>query len=178
MLSRIGGRFSLEDVSEEHLRFLFNFRASGIRKWFFDDRLITWSQHLAWFKEYVKHSDRLFAIFDYETHIYIGTIGFIGYNEESRITEFGRFGINSQDHLGKGYGTLIIQSLFNYVFRSSKTEIIVCEVIADNRIVDLYTRLGFVVDGFEKDYESYPGRMINKVSMILSKERFYENNRD
>lgn len=174
MLHKIGGRFSLEDVTEEHLSFLFNFRVSGIRKWFFDDRVITWPQHLTWYEKYVTNYDRLFVIFDHELQIYIGTLGFVDYQKEHRIIEFGRFGINSRSHLGKGYGTLILQSLLDHVFMSSKIEAIVLDVIAENKIVGLYIKLGFVVNGFEENFECYPGRTISKVSMILSKEKFYE----
>ena len=135
MLHKVGGRFSLEDVKEDHLNFLYNFRVSGIRKWFFDDRVITWLQHLTWYKKYVTNYDRLFVIFDHELKICIGTVGFIDYQNEHRIIEFGRFGVNSRGHLGKGYGTLILQSLFDCVFRSSKIEAIICDVIAENKIV-------------------------------------------
>jgi RimJ/RimL family protein N-acetyltransferase len=178
MLHKIGGRFSLEDIKEDHLSFLYNFRLSGVRKWFFDDRAITWSQHLTWYENYVKNNDRLFAIYDHACSIYIGTVGFLDYQKEQRIIEFGRFGINNKNYLGKGYGTLISQSLFDHVLMSSKIEAIVLDVIAENKIVGLYVKLGFVVNGFEENYECYPGRTINKVSMILTKEKFYEDNRN
>jgi len=177
MLHKIGGRFSLEDVDKKHLSFLFNFRMSGIRKWFFDDRLINWPQHLTWYEKYVKNYDRLFVVYDHTCAVYIGTVGFIDYRKECRIIEFGRFGINNKNYLGKGYGTLILQSLFDRVFTSSKIEAIVLDVIAENKVVGLYIKLGFVVNGFEENFECYPGRTINKVNMILSKEKFYEDNR-
>jgi len=172
VLYKIGGRFSLEDVAEKHLNFLYNFRVSNIRKQFFDDRAPNWSEHLAWYKDYVSNFDRLFVIFDNVHLLYIGTVGLIDYKIENRVVEFGRFGINNKAYLGKDYGFLILQSLFDYVFLNSNIEAIVCEVIAENRVLGLYVKLGFVVNGFEKDYICYPGRTINKVNMILTKERF------
>lgn len=178
MVYKIGGRFSLKDINEEHLSFLFNFRLSGIRKWFFDDRIITWSQHLIWYKKYVTNYDRLFIIFDHIAQVYIGTLGFIDYKEKHKIIEFGRFGINNKNYLGKGYGVLILQSLFDRVFTTSNIETIVLDVIVENKIVGLYVKLGFVVNGFEENFECYPGRTVNKISMVLVKEKFYEDNRN
>lgn len=177
MLSKIGGKFSLEPVKDKHLEFIYNFRRSLIRKWFFDDRLFTWEEHLTWYENYVTNYDKLYVICDESASIYIGTVGFIDYQITHKIIEFGRFGINDKTYLGKGYATLILWNLFDEVFKITTIEAIVCEVIAENRIVSLYVKLGFVINGYEENYQCYPGRTVNKVSMILAKERFNEDYR-
>jgi len=177
IIKHIAGRFNLNEINETHLDYLFGLRNSPVKMWFFDDRVIEWEQHLNWYESYKKSDDLMFVIEDTKNSTLIGTVCVKKHTSPGKAAEFGRFCIGDPSYIKKGYAPLILQSLFHAVFSETETEKITSAVFNLNKVISLYTQLGFIVCGFDERYTCYPGKVISVVSMVLPKERFYDNYR-
>ena len=69
------------------------------------------------------------------------------YNFTQRTVEIG-IRIGDKDYWGKGYGTEVVRLLVDYVFRTTKTEVVVAKALANNdRARRCYQKCGFVEYG-------------------------------
>lgn len=172
----IAGRFFIEEINENHLDHLFNIRNSiRTRQWFFDDRAVDIESHRKWYSNYeLDKDDHMFVIGDAKNDTLIGTIGYKFVDDVS--VEFGRFIIDDEAYLHKYYTVGILRRFFQGLFDSGVNTIF-CKVNSYNTVaIGLYSKLGFVVYGFTKKYSPYEGRILSVVSMVLTKERFINDN--
>ncbi|GAC1624448.1 MAG: GNAT family protein [Ktedonobacteraceae bacterium] len=76
---------------------------------------------------------------------------------------------------GKGYGTDALQSLAYFCFRELHLHRLGLVVRADNaRAIDVYKRLGYVVEGCERDAAWIEGHWINFLHMGLLASEWHE----
>jgi len=115
-----------------------------------------------------KNSTLLFwAIHIKENNKHIGNIKIDPIN---RYHGFGEYGIMMGDksEWGKGYAAEATKTIINYCFKEQGLHKIVLGVVEDNLpAVNLYKKLGFVIEGVYKDHGKYDGRYCNILRMAF-----------
>lgn len=101
------------------------------------------------------------------------------FNVNERHGTFGPIGIviNPQDR-GKGYGTEAYRMLGRYLFQERRMHKWNNGYIEGNRASEaLHKKLGFVVEGIQRDMYYHEGRYWNQVVCGMTETQFFENER-
>ena len=112
-----------------------------------------------------------FEIHDCETNKLIGHCGLYYINWVYRTGEFGIY-IGDQNYKGKGYGSDSLRTLIKYGFDDLNLNRIWAEVYTNNAALDLYTRVGFVVEGAMRQTVYKNGRYYDSTIIGMLKSEY------
>ena len=108
-----------------------------IRKWMFDNTLISDEEHCEYIKSLRGKKDKKYFLVRYQQRD-IGVVDFTDISKESVC-----IGLYANPNL-KGVGKILIQSILTYGFHTLKTQRLIAEVFEDNiKAIKLYTAFGF-----------------------------------
>lgn len=143
--------FQLIFLKEQHLDLVLEWRNSpGIRSIMYQDELITWENHAAWFEK-MKHSKtswlRLLA---YNGH----PIGLVNFNYINRIDERCSWGFYiGEKSAPKGSGTVLAYLALKEIFEQQRIRKVCAEVIGHNKkSLSFHQKVGFVQEGCLLDH--------------------------
>lgn len=108
---------------------------------------------------------------------HVGIANLFGMDE--RNGKFGPIGLQiNPAHRGKGYGIAAMRMLGNYLFQERRMHKWNSGYIEGNRASEtLHKKLGFSVEGVQKDMFYHDGRYWNQVLCGITEAAFFENER-
>jgi RimJ/RimL family protein N-acetyltransferase len=124
----------------------------NIRRWFFTTDIVSFENHLAWFKRYRElDTDFVFIILSKELNLKpVGQISLYSINWQTRIGEYGRLMIGEAEARGKGLARSASLLLLQVGFEILGLREIVLEVKQDNLpAIAVYRSVGFQQSAFE-----------------------------
>ncbi len=123
---------------------------------------LTEAQERAVLERYLNTENHVFMLAEVEGKI-VGICNFAG-GRRKRQQHTGSFGISVRKaYWGQGIGRVMLEALLNWARRSPVVEKVNLQVRADNhRAVSLYEKMGFTLEGTERD-----GLRVNGVSYDL-----------
>jgi diamine N-acetyltransferase len=138
----------LRPLTREDLHMTLDWRnRPEIRKWFKTSDILTFDQHVKWYKTYFsKTTDYTFiAMIDGRA---VGQLAVYAINADSRTAEVGRF-ISAPSETGKGHMKRSLHALKLLCRDYLKLETLKLEVVPENtRAIHLYLRMGFEPVGY------------------------------
>jgi len=121
----------------------------AIRKWMYNQEVISLVEHLNYIKSLSSKKDRLYFMVRYRNEV-IGVIDFTNINYINKKTDFGIYAKPDS----RGFGKILMSSIINYAFYSLKMDRLIAEVFIENtKAISLYKKFNFeqidvkVVDG-------------------------------
>lgn len=155
----------------EYLRML---DTSPVRQW-------SEKQYKKWFKEDLekeKHDDFLFMIRTLENSEAIGFIELDGVHWNQGDSYVG-IGIGAREYWGKGYGTDAMKVLLRYAFEELNLHRVSLNVFEYNqRAIRSYQKVGFVIEGHEREFLRRAGRRWDMVFMGILREEWEKKNNE
>ena len=144
-----------------------------VRRWFFNQNILTLEKQLKWYKRYLKNSsDRMFII-GTKGNVPIGTIALCNIDYRNKRAEFGRLMIAESVYLRKGYAADAALALINFAFTEMGLNRLYLESFADDKpAVDLYKKLGFKIEGILRKHIFINRCSRDVIYMGLLKEEF------
>lgn len=104
--------------------------------------------------------------------VHIGTIALHNVSEKNRSAEFGIF-IGDKKYWGQGFGTEAGKLLLHYAFCTLKLHRVYLSVIGFNiRAIKSYEKIGFSVEGKEREHFFRNGYYHDKIIMGILKNEF------
>lgn len=144
-----GAKIYLSNLERDNLEQLRLWRNNPeLRQYFREYREISPDMQKAWYESRVLNNPNQvdFEIHDLETSKLIGHCGLYYINWTYRTGEFGIY-LGDTDYRGKGYGSDSLKTLVKYGFDDLNLNRIWAEVYTNNTALDLYTHVGFKVEG-------------------------------
>jgi len=130
----------------------------------------TLKKQQAWFDNYRKSKNKkFFTICDETTPI--GFMGLSNIDQTNKNADL-FIAIGEDDYRGKGFGKLAMEWLIDYGFKELKLHKINLGVIKENvPAINLYKKLGFVLEGEMKEEVYYKGKFYSLLTMAIFKKR-------
>jgi len=144
-----GKKVYLSNLDRSNLEQLRQWRNNPeLRQYFREYREISQDMQTAWYESRVLNNSNQvdFEIHDLETGKLIGHCGLYYINWAYRTAEFGIY-IGDFDYRGKGAGSDSLRTLIKYGFEDLNLNRIWAEVYTNNSALDMYTHIGFQVEG-------------------------------
>lgn len=136
---------SLRDINKDDLVIVLGWRnQEHIRNVMFKDSLISWDQHVTWYKTLnkVNKLSKIFAIKDIE----YGVLNIYDVNQDSNSCSWGFYVGDTE--APKGTGLLLGYTSLEFIFKKMKIRKLCAEVIETNKIsCKFHEKLGFKLDG-------------------------------
>ena len=136
-------------LEEEDLATTLSWRNQAeIRKWFFHSDILTYEQHLEWFRSYQgSDNDYIFIIKAHGSQNKpVGQLAIYHIDWEKRRAEFGRLMIGELSAQGKGLAYAATNLALKIAFDQLDLEEVYLEVLSDNkRALALYQKIGFKI---------------------------------
>ncbi len=136
------------------------------------EKKITLKEEKEWIKNLSKkwRVERHFAI-DTTENIHIGSVGLKDIDSKNKKASLG-ITIGDKNYWGKGYGKDAVKLILDYAFKSLNLHRVDLGVYDFNmRAQKLYKKMGFKIEGVERESIFYKGKFYNKIKMgILRKE--------
>jgi len=121
----------------------------SIRKWFFHSDLVTKSQHLAWYQQYLQRDDDyifIIEMLEQSRRIPVGQIALYHIDWQNRSAEYGRLMIGEPAAQGKGFAQEATKMVLEIGFQTLGLGLIYLEVLENNFAAKaVYTACGFEV---------------------------------
>ncbi|OGH88063.1 MAG: hypothetical protein A3J93_02740 [Candidatus Magasanikbacteria bacterium RIFOXYC2_FULL_42_28] len=130
------------------------------------DQKTTFAKQKVWFNKYLKDKNKKFFTMSYGKI----PIGFMGL---SRIDKTNRnadvfIAIGDDKYRGKGFGEIAMQYLIKFGFKKLGLHKISLGVFEKNKpAINLYKKLGFVIEGTLKDDVFFAGEYHNQILMAI-----------
>lgn len=143
------GDYAIREIEEEDLPQLLAWRNSPeIHSKMLTDHIITWTEHLAWFRKIKEQKPVLNFAFTYQGRL-AGYTGCTKYDEQKRTCDPGNY-LGTDIHLPIDAGMYIGEMFFEYAFMTLGITQMVTEVFMDNsRVVKLNQMVGYRLIGTE-----------------------------
>jgi RimJ/RimL family protein N-acetyltransferase len=139
-----------------------------IKKWFFNQMLLTVESHLNWFRSEEKQKRYDYIICDAVNGKQIGTINFS--NIADNEAEIGKL-IGEKDYVGKGYAKEATYLWLYFGFNTLGFSKIIAKTMHDNiDNIKLNEKFGFLIE--KEDAIVYNNKTYNIMIMSLNKEDF------
>lgn len=119
-----------------------------IRKWFFHSEILTYEQHLEWFRSYQSSDDDyVFIIKELGSQNKpVGQLAIYHIDWENRRAEFGRLMIGELSAQGKSFAYAATNLALKIAFDQLDLREVYLEVFSDNkRALSLYEKIGFKI---------------------------------
>lgn len=147
------GKICLSLLEEQDLETTLKWRnQEEIRKWFFHSDILTYEQHLEWFRSYQKSDDDyVFMIKDLDDHGKpVGQVAIYHIDREKRRAEFGRLMIGELSAQGKGFAYAATNLALKIAFDQLELREIYLELLSHNkRAMSLYQQIGFKIQSYQ-----------------------------
>jgi UDP-4-amino-4,6-dideoxy-N-acetyl-beta-L-altrosamine N-acetyltransferase len=172
-----GKKTVLTAVKRDSLEQLMNWRNEPeLRKYFREYREINEHMQQSWYENRVlKDPNQVnFEIREKEGNELIGHCGLYYIDWVSRHAEFGIY-VGDQNYRNGGYGSDSLRTLIKYGFQDLNLNKIWCEVYANNNALGVYERLGFVLEGVQRQHYFNEGKYWDSRILSLLKTE-WENN--
>jgi UDP-4-amino-4,6-dideoxy-N-acetyl-beta-L-altrosamine N-acetyltransferase len=157
------------DVSEELLEMVRKWRNStSVSQYMMTNHDISPEEHRRWIENLkTKATAKAWAIrFDGRP---IGLVSLTNINLEEKTAEWG-FYIADESTRGKGIGSAVLYQLLEYAFETLKLRSLSTSVMENNpNALHLYEKFGFEIDPTEQQSLLREGRLIEVVTMELSR---------
>ncbi|HCC08185.1 MAG TPA: hypothetical protein DEP72_08540 [Clostridiales bacterium] len=140
-----GDNILLRPLEENYIEILRCWRnKKEIQKWFLNSRVINKEEQIKWFENYINNNDEImFIIESSDLNIPVGAIALCNIDRENNMAEPGRLMIGEEIARGKFMGTKALKLLCNFALSELNMKEIYINVIANNRAIKIYERLGF-----------------------------------
>ena len=130
------------------------------------DKTTTLKKEKLWFNKYSKDKNKKFFTI-YDNKIPIGFLGLSHIDKTNRNAD-AFIAIGDDKYRGKGFGKIAMKYLIDYGFIKLGLHKINLKVFEKNiPAVNLYKKLGFVVEGIMKDEAFFSGEYQNLISMAI-----------
>lgn len=117
-----------------------------------------------------RKTEKQFAIMTTEG-VHIGSTG-LNLDIENSLARFGIV-IGDKKYWGRGYGTDTTKAIMRYAFLTLKLHKIELNVYVFNkRAMRLYRKIGFKVEGIQKEHLRYGGKYFDRIKMGLLKRDY------
>lgn len=115
----------------------------NVRKYMYNDNLITENEHINWLKD-LEITDTKIAFIVLKDEIPIGFVQFYNIDYNKKTAEWGVYLVPDNGFEGKGYGALIEYYAIEYVFSNLLLKKLSCEVLEFNQtVVKMHKKFGF-----------------------------------
>ncbi|MFZ3080563.1 MAG: GNAT family N-acetyltransferase [Bellilinea sp.] len=143
-------RICLRLLEEKDLPLTLDWRnQDSIRKWFFHSDLVTKSQHLAWYQQYLQRDDDyifIIEMLEQNRRIPVGQIALYHIDWQNRSAEYGRLMIGEPAAQGQGFAREATKIVLEIGFQTLGLGLIYLEVFENNFAARaVYTTCGFEV---------------------------------
>ncbi|MBE1555021.1 UDP-4-amino-4,6-dideoxy-N-acetyl-beta-L-altrosamine N-acetyltransferase [Sporosarcina limicola] len=155
-------RAFLKDIAENDLRFILDWRnQESIRKVMFNHDMISWEQHIQWFKQVQTSVTALSKVFYFDDVPY-GVLNITQIDPIHNRCEWGFY--IGEPEAPKGMGTVLGYTALNYIFRELKIQKLDAEVLDFNdKSIYFHKKLGFNQEGKRREYVVKNGQYIDVV---------------
>ena len=138
--------FKLIPLNEEYLKLILQWRnMKHIRECMIDDKVITWDNHIKWFRNLKERNDRKVLIFFIDDKP-VGVISFVDIDMVNHNCHWG-FYVGDQN-APAGTGTMMAYYALSYAFDEYKLHKVNSEVIEFNtKSINYHKSLGFIENG-------------------------------
>lgn len=161
--------YSLRPIEEKDLHTVLTWRNSDhIRKYMYNDHIITSEEHLAWFQRLQETNNTIYLVFEWNG-IPHGMVSFLDIDYKNKKCLWGFYlGI---DNPKKGLGYTMGRLGITYAFENLGMRKICGEVFAFNdRSIGFHKKLGFVQEGYLKSHVFKEGNYQDIILFSLFKE--------
>jgi UDP-4-amino-4,6-dideoxy-N-acetyl-beta-L-altrosamine N-acetyltransferase len=144
--------------------------SEGIRKYMYNDHLITVPEHLNWLENLGKSQNKQFWVI-FADKIPIGACNLNNTDYINKNTDWGLY-IGDERYYGKGIGSASLYKLMRIVFDEMRLDRMYTKVLGSNtRAMTLYKEFGFVVEGELREHLIRDGKRTGVYHVgILRKE--------
>ena len=141
----------LKLLDENDLEKVLKWRNSeNVRTNMFTAHIISWEEHLSWYKKITTEQSNKCMLFEYE-EIPIGLVQLTNIDEHNSRCYWG-FYIGDKD-APKGSGLAMGYLALEYIFEELKVRKLCSEVLAFNKVsIEYQKKLGFSVEGYLKEH--------------------------
>jgi len=148
-----------------------------IHKFLQTRRHLTLSAEKKWIKQSLKSKNRKAFSIDTKEGVHIGNVSLENVNLDHDRATFGIF-IGEKKYWNQGLGSEAGRMILDYGFRKLKLHRIELGVLEYNpRAIKVYTRLGFKMEGKQREYIKFRGKYYDDYHMaILDREWKKKNN--
>ncbi|MHB0989221.1 MAG: GNAT family N-acetyltransferase [Bellilinea sp.] len=113
----------------------------SIRKWFFHSDLLSKSQHLAWYQQYLQRDDDyifIIEMLEQKKRVPVGQIALYHIDWQNRSAEYGRLMIGEPAAQGKGIAREATKMVLEIGYKTLGLDLIYLEVLESNFAVSQY----------------------------------------
>ncbi len=142
---------NFRNLSEEEVRLVRSMRNSdSIRKWMYNDHIISETEHRNFLKSLGKATNRAYWLVKSEND-YIGAINFLNIMWNHRNAYLGIY--TNPNRTKRGSGTILLDLILKVAFQFLNLHSLKLEVIENNRAaIGLYKKFGFTIEGYLKEF--------------------------
>ncbi|MBN9654817.1 UDP-4-amino-4,6-dideoxy-N-acetyl-beta-L-altrosamine N-acetyltransferase [Halobacillus sp. GSS1] len=161
--------YHLRSVESTDLPIIWKWRnAEHIRKHMYNDKVIPWEEHTAWFEKEQQNTSSSFYIFIYQERP-LGVVRFTNIDLENGTCDWG-FYIGDQ-RAPKGAGTVMGMLALDLIFKNDSIRKVCAEVL-DFNIASLryHQKLGFLQEGKLVEQLKREDQLIDVIPMGLFKD--------
>ncbi len=147
-----------------------------LRQYFREHKEISSDMQIGWYENKVLGDSNQynFEIHDLQSSKLIGHCGLYYINWISRSAEFGIY-IGDYSFRNGGYGSDSLRTLIQYGFNQLNMNKIWAEVYSNNKALDVYTRVGFKIDGVLRQNVFKNGEYLDSTIISLLKSEYEES---
>jgi UDP-4-amino-4,6-dideoxy-N-acetyl-beta-L-altrosamine N-acetyltransferase len=166
----------IRPIEEQDLPLVLEWRnSSRIRQWMYTDHLISWEEHVQWYKRLKDSKDKATLIYEKES-IPTGVVNFTQIVPEHRRCFWGFY--LGQEGLQPGTGSDMGRQALHYAFQIYSVDKICAEALDHNEAsVAFHLKLGFVQEGLLRRHVIKGGQHLDVRCFALFRDQFEERNR-